>query len=94
MGKDVADVHLAAVEVDGSDEPVFVAADVEHDQVTHFVGCREGGSQFVEVAEIGCLHKFKPPREGGFAIRILFPEFAQCLPTDDMHQGQKYLIMR
>lgn len=60
MGKYVADIHLTAIKMYGGDEPVCIASDVEHNQVTHFVGSWERGTKFVKTFTVGFLQGFEP----------------------------------
>jgi hypothetical protein len=76
VGQHVADVDFAAVEMDGSDESVFVAADVEYNEVADFVCRRKGGTQGLKVREVMPLHDFEPPGKGTFTVWVLFPKLA------------------
>jgi hypothetical protein len=57
MGQHVADIDFTAVEMDGGDEAVLVAANVEHDKVADFVRRWKGGSH--------CLKAHKVPAISG-----------------------------
>ncbi len=37
----MTDIHFAAIEMDGCDESIFVAADIENNPVVYFIGGRE-----------------------------------------------------
>ena len=41
MRQDVTHVNLRSIEMDRSDEPVFVTGDVEHHESVYLVGARE-----------------------------------------------------
>jgi hypothetical protein len=60
MGQNVTDIYFAAIEMDGCDQPVFVAADVENDPMAYFIGGRENLSQPSKTAEFGLLHNLEP----------------------------------
>ncbi len=60
MGQNMTDIHFAAIEMNGRDQPVFVAADVENDPVIQFIGRRESLSQFSKTFEFGLLHDLEP----------------------------------
>jgi hypothetical protein len=72
----MANVDLAPVEMDGSDESVFVPTDVEHDEVSDFVCRREGGTQGLKARKVMPLHDFKPSSKGAFAVGVLLPKLA------------------
>jgi hypothetical protein len=75
VGEQVTNVHLAAIEMDGRDEAIFVASNVEYDDVFHSVSGWEGGTQGIKTVEITPLHDFEPVREGAFAVGVLLPKF-------------------
>jgi hypothetical protein len=56
----MADIYFAAIEMDGCDEPVLVAADVENYPVIHFVGGGKDLSQFGKTSEFSLLHNLEP----------------------------------
>jgi hypothetical protein len=62
MSKNMTDIHLAAIEVNGCDQPVFVSADVEDDPMIQLVGGREDLSQFGKAIEFCFLHDLEPTR--------------------------------
>src|SRR5207302_10478937 len=76
MGQHVADINLMAVEMDNGDEPVFVSANVEHNEVADFVRRWEGGPHCLKARKIMLLHNFEPPHQRIFAVGVLFPKLA------------------
>jgi hypothetical protein len=60
MGQNVTDIHFAAIEMNGRDQPVFVAADIEDDPMVKLVGRRENLSQFGKGVKFGLLHDLEP----------------------------------
>jgi hypothetical protein len=56
----MTDIYFAAIEVNGCDQSVFVAADVENDPVIQFISGRENLSQFGKTIEFGLLHDLEP----------------------------------
>jgi hypothetical protein len=38
--QNVADIHFVPVEMNGRDQPIFVAANIEHTPFADFVGCK------------------------------------------------------
>jgi len=60
MCKNMTDIYFAAIEVNGCDESVFVAADVEDDPAIQFIGGRESLPQFGQTIEFGFLHDLEP----------------------------------
>jgi hypothetical protein len=76
VGQHVADVDLAAVEMDGGDQPVFVPANIEHNEVADFVRRVEGRSQGFKARKVMPLHDFEPSDKGTFTFGMLFPKLA------------------
>ena len=72
----MTDVYLAPIEMDGSDEPVFVSPDIEYDKIPDFVCGWESGMQSLKAREVMPLHDFEPPDKGAFAVGVLLPESA------------------
>ena len=58
----MTNINFAAIEMDGCDQPVFIAADVENDPVIQLIGGREDLSQFGKTIEFGLLHDLEPTR--------------------------------
>ena len=56
----MTDIYFASIEMDGCDQPVFVAANVENDPVIQFVSGGENLSQFGKTIEFGFLHDLEP----------------------------------
>ena len=76
MGQHVADIDLASVEMDGSDESIFVSANVEHDEVADLVRRWESSPQGLKARKVVSLHDFEPSGKRTFAIGVLFPKLA------------------
>ena len=76
MGQHVADVDLAPVEMDGSDESVFVPANVEHGEVSDFVRRGKSRTQGLKARKVVLLHDFEPSGKGTFAVGVLCPKLA------------------
>jgi hypothetical protein len=76
VGQHVADVDLAPVEMDGGDQPVFVPANVEHDEVSDVIRRGEGSSQGFKARKVVPLHDFEPSDKGTFTVWVLFPKLA------------------
>jgi hypothetical protein len=81
----MTDIHFAAIEMDGCDEPVFVAADIENNPVVHLIGGREDLSQLGKTVEFGLLHNFEPAPQRHLTIGIFLPELGQRFAGDDVH---------
>jgi len=60
MCQNMTDINFAAIEMKGSDQPVFVAADIENDPVIQFIGGRENLPQFGKTIEFSLLHDLEP----------------------------------
>ena len=56
----MTDINFAAIEMDGRDQSIFIAADVENNPVIQFIGGRENLSQFGKTIEFGFLHDLEP----------------------------------
>lgn len=72
----MADVDLAPIEMDGSEQPVFVPPNVEHDQISDFIRCGKGSPQGFKTRKVMPLHDFKPSEKGTFTVRMPFPKLA------------------
>jgi hypothetical protein len=72
----MADIDLAPVEMDGGDEPVFVPANVEDNEISDFIRRGEGGTQGLKAREVVPLHDFEPSSKGIFAVGVLCPKLA------------------
>jgi len=70
----MTDVNPATIKVNGRDQSVFVAANVEDDPMVNFIGGGKRGAQFCKILKISFLHDFEPALEGGLAVRMFFPE--------------------
>ena len=76
VAEHVTDVYLAPIEMDGSDEPVFVSTDIECDKLPDFVCGWEGDTQSLKIREVVPLHDFGPPDKSTFAVGVLLPKLA------------------
>jgi hypothetical protein len=74
MRENVANIHLASIKVDRSNQPIFVASDIENDPIPYSVRGRESGSQFSEVVKLGMLKYFEPSEKRRLAVRMLLPK--------------------
>jgi hypothetical protein len=70
----MADVDFASVEMDGSNQSVFVPANVKHDEIANFVRRWEGGSQGLKARKVVPLHNFEPAGKGTFTVGVLLPK--------------------
>ena len=83
----MADIHLAAIEMDRSDQPIFVAADVEDDPLIHFVGGWKCGAEFGKISELRGCHHLEPARQGCLAVGMSFPKQAQGFAGNNAHEA-------
>jgi len=60
MGQNMTNIHFAAVEMNGRDQPVYVAANIENDPMVKFIGRRENLSQFGKGMKFCLLHDLEP----------------------------------
>jgi hypothetical protein len=88
MGQHVADIDFTAVEMDGGDEAVLVAANVEHDKVADFVRRWKGSPYCLKARKVLPLHDFEPPNQRTFAVGVLFPKLAQRFARDNVHAAR------
>jgi hypothetical protein len=86
MGEDMADIHLAALEMYRGDKPIFVAANVEHNPIVYFVRRWKSGTQLTEVEKFRVSHNLEPTGQWGLTVGILLPELAQGFARDDVHK--------
>jgi hypothetical protein len=56
----MTDINFAAIEMNGCDQPVFVAADIENDPAIQFIGGGGNLPQFGKTIEFGFLHDLEP----------------------------------
>ena len=56
----MTDINLAAIEMYGCYQSVFIAANIENDPLTYSIGGGEHLSQFGKIAEFGLLHDLEP----------------------------------
>jgi hypothetical protein len=56
----MTDIHFAAIEMNGRDQPVFIAADIEDDPMVKFISGRENLLQFGKGVKFGLLHNLEP----------------------------------
>lgn len=81
----MADVDLAAIEMNRGNKPVLIAANVEHYQISDFISRGKRALQFAETGKIITLHDLEPTRKPTLAIRIAFPELLKRFPCDHVH---------
>lgn len=86
MGQHVAHVDLAAVEVNQCDQPVLVAADVEHSPIADLIGRRKGSTQLIKRVKVSPLHDLEPACQRRFAVGMPCPEVAQGFSRDHVHE--------
>jgi hypothetical protein len=56
----VTDIYFTAIEMNGRDQSVFIAADIENDPMVKFIGGRENLSQFGKGMKLSFLHDLEP----------------------------------
>ncbi len=56
----MTDIYFAAVEMNGGDQPVFIAANIEDDPMVKFIGGWEDLSQLGKGVKFGLLHDLEP----------------------------------
>jgi len=86
----MTNIHFAAVEMNGCDQPVFVAADIEDDPMAKFIGGRENLAQIGKGVKFGLLHDLEPTLQGHSAFGMSLPELDERFAGDDVH-GLSYI---
>lgn len=81
----MTNIHFAAIEMNGRDQPVFVSADIENDPMVKFIGGRKNPSQLSKVIEFSLLHNLEPTLQRHSAVGVFLPELDQRFAGDDMH---------
>ena len=85
MGEDVFDVNRLLAVVDESDEPVFVSANVEDNQVPHKIGCIHAAADRRWRWPVGGFHNLRPTIEWSQCVRQELSEFANGATRYDAH---------
>ena len=85
MRQNVPDIHSVAIKVDHGDQPVFIAADTEHDPILDFVGRGKCCPQIDKAVKLGFFHNLEPSGKSRLAVRMFFPELDQGSARDDVH---------
>ena len=81
----MANVDFRPIKMDRGNEPVVIAANIEHYQLANFVSRRERLSQLIERREFSFLHDLKPTNQRALAIWMPFPKLLQSFTRDNMH---------
>jgi len=87
VGEYVSNVHLTPIEMHRGDQTILVAANIEHNQVAHFICAGKRLTEFVETIVVGFINDSKPAGKCALAIGVFFPELAQCLSADHVHSS-------
>ena len=88
MGKNMPNIDLATVIVDGGNQSVFVAPDIENRHAIHIIGTDEGSAQVIEVRVNCCLHQRVPSLQSPLGIGVFHPERDDERLRDHMHSNQ------
>lgn len=81
----MSNVDFAPIEMNGCNQPIFVAADIEHNPLSNFVSGGEGSAEVGEAFKLRLSHDFEPAGQCEFTIRMLCPKLAQSFPRDYVH---------
>src|SRR5438552_7307394 len=79
------DVNLRSVKMDGCNQPVLVAADVEYSELANLVSTRIHATHVREFFPFCMFRRSVPGPQRLFCVWMLSPEFAQFFLRDDMH---------
>ena len=83
----MAHIHFAAVEMDGSNQAIFIATDIENRQIAYLIGRGEDCPEFVETAKFSVVDNFVPSGKRALAVWVFFPKLAQSFPGDNVHDN-------
>jgi len=90
MGENMTDIHFAAVEMNGCDQPIFIATDIEDDPMVKLVGGRENLSPLGKGVKLSFLHDLEPALQRHTAVGMFLPELDERFAGDDVH-GLSYI---
>lgn len=93
MRQNVPNIDLFSIEVDGGNKPIFVPADIKHNEAIHIISTGEMLPQMVEGVIVGLFDNSIPIFQRGLAIRMLGNKFLDTLISDDVHTIL-YLVLR
>ena len=82
----MTNIHFAAIEMDGCNEPVFVAANIENNPMVYSINRRKNLSQFSKAIKFGPLHNFEPTPQRHLTIGMFLPKLHQRFAGDDVHK--------
>jgi hypothetical protein len=71
--------------MDGGYQTIFIATDIEDDQITNLIGRWKYSAEFIETTKFGVADNFIPPRKRTLTVWVLFPKLAQSFPRDNVH---------
>ena len=83
----MADIYLAAIEMDRGNKAIFVTPNIKHDKLCNFVCRWKCGTQGTETIEFALAHDFEPARQSTLTVRILLPEDAEHFTRDYVHKS-------
>ena len=81
----MANIEPAAIEVDRSNQAIFIAADIENDPIVDLIGRWESRPQAFKARELALPDNLVPAQERLFAIGIPFPKDNQSFARDHVH---------
>jgi len=85
VGENLPDIDLATIEVNRGNETIFVASDVEDNELSYFVRRGKGRPEAVKVVKLTAVHDLEPSGQGIFAVRVLLPKEPEGFAGDHMH---------
>lgn len=81
----MANVYFLPIEMYRSNQTIFIAADIEHDQISDSIHARKNHTQCVEAFKMVFLHQMKPMIQSRLAIRIALRELPERFPRNNVH---------
>ena len=85
MCEHATNVHLAAVEMNRSNQPAPVASDIEDGKLSNVIRRGKDGAHIDKAIKVCSTHNLKPAIESVFRFWVLLPEDAQRFSGDHVH---------
>jgi hypothetical protein len=93
MAKDVSNVHFLSIEVDSSNQPVFVTTDIENNKAINVISPGKVLFKVGQGVVVCFLYNTIPIIKRGLAVGMFVDKFFNSPTSDDVHTIV-YLILR
>lgn len=74
MRQHIANIDLAAIEMNRGNEMIFVTPDIEHHPLLNQIRAGKRGAQFVKGRKLGVRHRLVPTHQRRFAVGMARPK--------------------